>query len=165
MVNTFMPHPDFEQIAQVLDNKRLGKQRVEAMQILNVLEDPTRKAWRNHPAAVQWRGYTEHLKLYINTMIDEWIKRGFKNSMKKYEVANAAALLARLPWFVTCKAVNLSHQASLIRKLPEHYGKFFFDVPEEFSKYSYIWTGALTEEQVAALKAGDLTIAKYAKPL
>ena len=39
MVNTFLTHPDFITSARWLDNKRLLKQRVEAMQILNLLED------------------------------------------------------------------------------------------------------------------------------
>jgi hypothetical protein len=32
MVNTFLPFPSFEASARCLDNKRLGKQRVEAYQ-------------------------------------------------------------------------------------------------------------------------------------
>lgn len=39
MVNTFLPYPSFEESARVLDWRRLGKQRVEAQQILRVLED------------------------------------------------------------------------------------------------------------------------------
>jgi hypothetical protein len=36
-MQTFMPYSDFEKTARCLDNKRLGKQRVEAWQILNTL--------------------------------------------------------------------------------------------------------------------------------
>jgi hypothetical protein len=32
MVNTFLPFPSFEASVRCLDNKRLGKQRVEAYQ-------------------------------------------------------------------------------------------------------------------------------------
>jgi len=39
MVNTFLPYESFEKSAQALDNRRLGKQRSEAVQILNILED------------------------------------------------------------------------------------------------------------------------------
>lgn len=38
MVNTFLVCEDFEASAKELDNKRLGKQRVEAFQILNILK-------------------------------------------------------------------------------------------------------------------------------
>jgi len=37
MVNTFLCHIDFHKSAVLLDNTRLGKQRVEALQILNAL--------------------------------------------------------------------------------------------------------------------------------
>ena len=36
-MQTFLPYSDFEQSLSCLDNKRLGKQRVESMQILNIL--------------------------------------------------------------------------------------------------------------------------------
>jgi hypothetical protein len=39
MVNTFLTHPDYEKSAKTLDNKRLGKQRVEAKQILDIIQD------------------------------------------------------------------------------------------------------------------------------
>ena len=42
-MQTFLPYKSFERSVQVLDNKRLGKQRVEAFQILNVLQNnPTK---------------------------------------------------------------------------------------------------------------------------
>jgi hypothetical protein len=162
MVNTFLPYDDFEKIAKVLDNKRLGKQRVEGMQILNILLniDPTRQGWKNHPVVVQWRGHTEALKDYVNIMIREWIRRGFRNSMILYDTGKY-----EMPWFVKCKAVNLSHQASLLRKNKEHYEPYFADVPAEYMLYSYIWAGGLTEEQKNNLINGDLDISKYAKTL
>ena len=36
-VQTFLPYPDFERTAEVLDDRRLGKQRVEVLQILNAM--------------------------------------------------------------------------------------------------------------------------------
>ena len=38
IMQTFLPFPDFKMSAQVLDYKRLGKQRVEALQILKTLK-------------------------------------------------------------------------------------------------------------------------------
>lgn len=37
-MQTFLPYPDYARSARVLDNKRLGKQRVESKQILQVLQ-------------------------------------------------------------------------------------------------------------------------------
>ena len=39
MVNTFLVSRNFQESAKMLDYRRLGKQRVEAMQILNILLD------------------------------------------------------------------------------------------------------------------------------
>lgn len=82
-MQTFLPYDDFEKTAQCLDYRRLGKQRVEAKQILNILEGKTTtNAWKNHPAVKMWSGCENALKLYINTMITEWKKCGYKNTME-----------------------------------------------------------------------------------
>ena len=39
-MQTFLPYPSFELSARVLDDKRLGKQRVECLQILKALQPP-----------------------------------------------------------------------------------------------------------------------------
>ena len=54
-MQTFLPYKTFKQSAQVLDNKRLGKQRVEAYQILRALCGES-KGWVHQPATVMWRG-------------------------------------------------------------------------------------------------------------
>ena len=49
-MQTFLPYANFEDSAKVLDWRRLGKQRVEADQILNIISGKTEKlGWRNHP--------------------------------------------------------------------------------------------------------------------
>lgn len=48
-MQTFLPFPSFIESARVLDNKRLCKQRVECLQILKALHDPS-YGWQNHPA-------------------------------------------------------------------------------------------------------------------
>ena len=62
-MQTFLPYSDFERSAKTLDYKRLGKQRVEAYQILQALSDPN-YGWQNHPAVKMWRGYEEALVAY-----------------------------------------------------------------------------------------------------
>lgn len=62
-LQTFMPHPDFAASAACLDYRRLGKQRVEGLQILNALDKGG--AWRNHPAVKMWTGYRGALARYI----------------------------------------------------------------------------------------------------
>ena len=48
-MQTFLPYPNFKRTAKVLDYRRLGKQRVEGMQIINAIENPNPQGWKNHP--------------------------------------------------------------------------------------------------------------------
>lgn len=128
-MQTFLPYPDFQKSMQVLDYRRLGKQRVEALQIHNALTGIS-LGWRNHPATNMWRGYEDALASYMNTAIIEWISRGYKNTMKITQVDRYTLP----PWFGD-PAFHLSHQSNLVRKLPEHYRKYF-DVPDNIP---YLW--------------------------
>ena len=70
-MQTFLPYADFKQSAQCLDMKRLGKQRVEALQIHNIVSGKrTSGGWMNHPAVAMWQGHAEALADYHNAMID-----------------------------------------------------------------------------------------------
>jgi hypothetical protein len=87
-MQTFLPYPDFIQSAKCLDYKRLGKQRVESKQILDILNgDSKSNAWKNHPAVLMWKGYEHELQVYHDIMICEWIYRGYKNNMKLFNEA------------------------------------------------------------------------------
>ena len=133
MVNTFIPLNNYKNIAKVLDNKRLGKQRVEAKQILNILEGKQKtKGFINHPVVEMWRGYEDALKKYYNTIIDEWKKRGFINRMRKYPIKKNV----KTPWFVRNRTINLSFQANLLNKDYDHYKLFFKEVPKSYRNYS-----------------------------
>lgn len=147
MVNTFIPYADFNKCAKVLDNKRLGKQRVEAKQILNILTDATKtKGWRNHPVVLMWKGYAKALMLYYNAIVLEWIRRGFVNNMPLYVIRGKV----QMPWFIGNRSVHLSHQANLIRK-NINYAKVFKCVPLEYIKHTYIWPSKLDDSQRAYL--------------
>ena len=88
----FLAHSDFGKSLSSLDNKRLGKQRVEAYQIISAITGRPRKdgkpykGWVNHPCTIMWRDYVDALKIYYNWSIDIWISRGFKNTMVYEEV-------------------------------------------------------------------------------
>lgn len=129
-MQTFLPFPDFQASAQCLDNKRLGKQRVEALQILNVLSGK-RSGWANHPAVKMWRGYEYALREYMDVMIAEWVRRGFKNTMNAGFVSYGTE---RPPWFGD-EAFHRSHRSNLLRKDFVHYSKFFVEPVD----LPYIW--------------------------
>lgn len=130
-VQTFLPHPDFEDSALALDPKRLGKQRVEADQILRALEDPD-YGWQNHPAVLMWRGYASALRVYRNTMIREWIARGYRNTMPISRTGGRP----QLPPWVGWSEFHASHRSNLLRKDPVFYSQFGW---RERSDMLYLW--------------------------
>lgn len=105
-MQTFLPYPSFTQSASCLDNKRLGKQRVECLQILHCLNkgeyicnkckepwheylplkckcqfsSPIKTPWYNHPAVQMWKGYELTLCCYGIEICQEWKKRGYKDT-------------------------------------------------------------------------------------
>lgn len=143
-MQTFLPYPDFAESARVLDVRRLGKQRVEALQILRELDrstPPTR--WSNHPAVRMWRGYEATLVTYGVSICDEWIGRGYRDTCREKIIA--AVLTGDIhdfiepssapPWLGDT-AFHQSHRSNLVRKLPAHYGVLWPDVPDDLP---YVW--------------------------
>ena len=59
-MQTFITDFDMAQNAKKLDDKRLGKQRIEALQIANCLLVKESR-WKNHPAVKMWKGYERFL--------------------------------------------------------------------------------------------------------
>jgi hypothetical protein len=127
-MQTFLPYPDFKQSMQILDYRRLGKQRVEAMQLINAIESKTNRGWSNHPATKMWRSYVDALKLYHNEAIIEWVRRGYKNTMKLYQVDYIV-----YPHWLGDADFHKSHQSNLYHKSPADYPEF------EMEFIPYIW--------------------------
>lgn len=139
-MQTFLPYSDFGKSARCLDNKRLGKQRVEAYQILRVLVGVS-EGWRNHPAVKMWTGYEWALWSYGQDICIEWIRRGFKDTllgkiewMEGYKVIDATRF--KKPTWVGNEAFHASHRSNLLRKDPIHYGKFGWTEPDSLP---YFW--------------------------
>ena len=119
-MQTFLPFPDFQKSASVLDNRRLSKQRVEALQILNTLTGKS-KGWANHPAVQQWKGYEGALSYYGWVMCVEWINRGFNSTIhEKF----CPFLYRELPPWLGNEKYHSAMRANLLRKDPVWYGKF-----------------------------------------
>lgn len=131
-MQTFVPlGTDFTGTAKVLDRMRLGKQRVEGLQILNALTGRS-KGWVNHPAVKMWKGYEPALVQYVVAMCDEWVSRGYKDTCKDKVLAIGESFPSAVitpPW-LDDPEVQLSHRSNLVRKLPEHYGEFW-NVPND----------------------------------
>lgn len=131
-MQTFLPYPDFRESAKALDYKRLGKQRVEAWQILKALRGET-KGWTNHPAVLMWRGHEDALEQYGREMCLEWRERGYvDNMLDRFQHKPAA----KMPSWLGDDRLHVSHQSNLIRKYPEYYQEQFPDVPNNLE---YFW--------------------------
>lgn len=117
-MQTFLPYPDLFESLSALDNRRLGKQRVEALQVLRALERE-HYGWKHHPCVRMWAGYCDALKAYYNIAVALWVARGFKNSMPFLYPANPVPP----PWLGDPR-LHASHRANLLRKDAEFYGRY-----------------------------------------
>tara|TARA_Y100000592_G_C5276272_1_gene224217 strand:- start:43 stop:513 length:471 start_codon:yes stop_codon:yes gene_type:complete len=136
-MQTFLPHESFEKSAQVLDWRRLRKQRVEGMQIINAITGKKRKdgkpykGWINHPCSVMWKDYVPALKHYTNVIIQEWITRGYNNNMEFYDTGKII-----MPDWIGNEKFHSSHRANLLRKDFDYYSQFgWTENPER----PYVW--------------------------
>lgn len=158
-MQTFLPYPDFEQSAKCLDMRRLGKQRVEVLQLLNALTTGPEKwvtmngnrlkratPWFNHPAAKMWRGYERALCEYGMTITKEWINKGYKDtcfdklvkifdSLDHSHFAEPDSKLVLPPWFSN-EDFHAAHRSNLLRKDPVWYGQFGWTESDDLP---YIW--------------------------
>jgi hypothetical protein len=140
MVNTFLPYPSFEKSAQALDRSRLGKQRVEAVQILRANLGLS-EGWKNHPAAVMWKGHEYALAIYGMTVCEEWIERGYVDNLLP-EFSKVVDVLRDsvspfgpviIPWWVGNEDFHRSHRSNLKRKDSSYYT---WDEPDDLP---YLW--------------------------
>ena len=147
-MQTFLPYADFEASARVLDAKRLGKQRVETIQVVRALTTPG-YGWANHPAVLMWKGFEEALGRYGFTCCEVWTELGFGDTCAAtigadlracgvLEVRTQAELVeaGALPPWLGDEEVHRSHRSALVRKEPALYRPLFPDVPDDLP---YVW--------------------------
>lgn len=147
-MQTFLPYPDFRQSLEVLDIKRLGKQRVEALQVVRALQRPG-YGWSNHPAVLMWKGYEEGLACYGLLCCELWVTKGYGDTCAASITKDIGALgisqvrsqeglseVSALPPWLGDSRLHLSHQSALVRKNPGHYRPYFPDVP---ANLPYFW--------------------------
>lgn len=147
-MQTFLPYPDFEQAARVLDQKRLGKQRVEVIQVIRGITRPD-YGWRHHPVVLMWRGYAEALGRYGVTCCEVWVESGFGDTCAAtirsdlraagvHTIRTQAELEAAgaLPPWLGDEALHRSHRSALLRKDPQYYRDAFPGDPHD---EEYVW--------------------------
>ena len=137
-MQTFLPYSSYAKSAEVLDMRRLGKQRVETLQILNALTD-SEYGWQNHPAVNMWRGYEYELIEYGIAICNEWISRGYKDTCLEkiaQKIENIPEDSVDFPPWIGSMDFHLSHQSNLLRKNFDYYIQFFDNVPDDLE---YVW--------------------------
>jgi hypothetical protein len=147
-MQTFLPHPCYQESARILDYRRLGKQRVECKQILQALGIPVGgplrdkpSSWRNHPATRMWQGHEYSLCVYAMEVCREWRRRGYKDTLLPQFSDAAWGILAHgddngpPPWNHD-DDFHASHRSNLLRKLPSHYSRFGWTEPDNLP---YVW--------------------------
>jgi len=142
-MQTFVPHTSLELSAQVLDYRRLGKQRVETLQILNAMGAPAagRKGWTSHPATKMWSANRGALITYGVAICDEWIARGYRDTCRDKILAHGKPS-DDMPWWWGDERVHSSHRANLLRKDFEYYSKFGWTEDPEMA---YFWPGPVED--------------------
>lgn len=141
-MQTFVPYgKSFAGNAAVLDRQRLGKQRVEGLQILRTLKG-INYGWQHHPAVKMWDGYEDALGYYTLSVCARWTSYGYKDTCadKVREILPHLKEISlhyeplrgtvRLPEWLDDPEVMVSHQSNLIRKKPDYYQQFWPDVPD-----------------------------------
>ena len=136
-MQTFLPYRSYRASARSLDWRRLGKQRVEAYQLLRCLTGES-TGWRNHPAAKMWRNHVPKLLAYTYVICNEWVNRGYRDTVAG-KVADLAAQHGIEPdWTKPCWLDGdfmLTHRSNLVRKNPDHYAPQFGLLQE----IPYLW--------------------------
>lgn len=122
-MQTFLPLPDPADSARALDRRRLGKQRVETLQILRALRLPD-YGWGTHPAVLMWSGHVPGLVAYGLAMVEEWEARGGRDSTR-WKIAEFAPEALEgpvaMPEWIGDPDFHAAHRSSLIAKDEEHY--------------------------------------------
>ncbi|MCK8433940.1 cytoplasmic protein [Streptomyces sp. D2-8] len=148
-MQTFLPYPDFRTTALALDRRRLGKQRVEALQVLRGLVVPG-YGWRRHPAVKMWLGYEEALVRYGLEICRVWREQGHQDTCAATLVADLATIRphapvreqsrlaaeGELPPWLGDDPFHESHRSALVRKNPTVYAALFPGVPDDLP---YVW--------------------------
>lgn len=131
-MQTFLPYESFQESARVLDRQRLGKQRVEGLQLL-------KGQWAAHPAAKMWKGHERALATYVLAVCDEWTGRGYRDTCadKIRQLVEAhPEWNGSMPGWLGDVEFHRAHRSNLLRKLPSWYGQLW---PNERDDLPYIW--------------------------
>lgn len=160
MVNTFVIGRRLIYIND-LDYQRLGKQRVEAKQVIDILEYYDEhgvmpdQGWTDHKVTKMWKGHTKALKCYFNEVVKYWIKRGYKNNYELYENVECEIIRCHFdgkkaifekqankdtfPLWFSFPPFHFSHRAALYMKDSSYYSYLVDENVRPYIGKGYLW--------------------------
>jgi hypothetical protein len=172
-MQTFLPYSSFVKTARCLDWRRLGKQRAEAFQVIDislkvlkrdnpedekykdVILDGPRIWWENHPARLMWQDHLYTLCEYSIIICDEWKRRGNVDIMKERFISLRDKYFednGRPDWINN--SFCIAHRSNLIRKgrakllkkgIADDYLKYKSLWPDISENLPYIWPVTIKE--------------------
>lgn len=152
-MNTLLPYPEYDLSAFCLDRARLGKQRLECLQMCRVIErgpysceacrtrhsgfcercacggKVKRTPYWAHPAVQMWIGCVPALAQFGLECCREWKARGYNDTMTEPLSGFRGTGALEYPWWHGDYHLHLSWQSRLIQKDPVYYRRLFGDVP------------------------------------
>lgn len=163
-MQTFLPFPSFIKSAACLDNRRLGKQIVEARQIYDIISNApacrATKSQRNHPIIATWRDFLGDdclpmLASYITALSDEYYVRfGWHHQ-------SAAGIESTGYDEVSFPAVfHVAHRCALRAKDPAYYTQSYQLGPGTFNAHwiNYLWYNSKIGWFTGTKSRGDIHI-------
>lgn len=142
-MNTFLPAASFDLSAEYLDRRRLGKQRVEVVQMLDALTG-VKAGWRNHPATRAWAGHEHALARYGLACVGAWVARGYRDTRRPLLLAVLEQQPdTGLPSWVGDASVHAQYRRLLLRKDHDHYSQFEWGEAPLADDEPFDWTPML----------------------
>lgn len=164
----FLPFSNFKKSAAALDDVRLQHQRRIAKQMIDFLTtgiDKSKRRLAFHPTIKMWKGYVPALKLHHDILIDEWVSRGKKNTMKKYYKTPKKLSKKQLPWWLGREKFHRSHRSVLFSKFPEFYRSMFPKQDKGYNKSYYWWPMMKTKTFEIIIPLKDRAALRKHKPV
>lgn len=133
-MQVFMPYDNFYESLMCLDPSRLGNQIYRECKTL------VNGGWKNHPASKIWYNHRYQLCEYALVGLDvlrtqrnrpypKW-EKWFAEKQKEFDPESG------FPKIFGYKPYHDSHKSNLLRKNPQWYSQFNWDVPDDLP---YIW--------------------------
>ncbi|WP_069806642.1 pyrimidine dimer DNA glycosylase/endonuclease V [Vulcanisaeta thermophila] len=141
-MQVFRPYIDHARSAWFLDNLRLGRQRVEAKQVMLAilrrmgLINDGKRGWLNHPIVLLYYNngepYINDLIQYFNAVVREWVSRGFTNNIGLRDIEHLLTRVKGADGTPVNGVMAREYRRVLLLKDPCHYlGRFSDDEVNE----------------------------------